>query len=256
MEAEVGAAQVFFCLFYILGGHSQFLVGFAQLEFALSDLKLNLLLSLGEFQIGHGGSCLRGAHLVFTFEPVPDGHVHEYAYVPDAAELVAVAVIDVGVGGEIASGECDMGEIGCTHELGGLAGDIDGVLEEFQLGTVLDGRLYVHVVSRRGDGDVVLVFVGKLDVGIEGKSAELAEEHLGEHESVLCLGDIHLGLVDLDLHLQTVGARGYSLADHLLNIAVELLHHFEEAVGQAFFLTDANYLPVGLVDVVEGVLKG
>ena len=255
MEAEVSTAQVLFCLFHVLGGHSQFFVGFANLELALGDLEFYLFLSLGEFQVSHGGGSFRGAYLVFALHPVPEGYVNEYADVPYATELITIAVVDIGIGGQIAASECDMGEVGSTHDLGGLVGDIDGILQQLQFRTVVDGRLYIHVGSRRGEGDILLVFVGERDLGVDGESAELTEEHLGEHQSVLCLHDIHLGLIDLHLHLEAVGIGGHTLADHLLHIAVELSYHFQEAVGQTFLLPDADHLPVCLVDAVEGVLQ-
>ena len=113
-----------------------------------------------------------------------------------------------------------MREIGCTNHLGGLFADVDGRLQHLQLGTVLDGCLHAGIVGRKAGKDVFLIFVGQGDFAFDGKSAELAEQHFRKHQSVLGLCEFHLGLVDLHLHLQSVGLCGYSLGNHLLHVVI------------------------------------
>ena len=64
--------------------HGELLVGLVHLECNLVYLQLNHLASLGQFEIGNGGSTLRRAYLIHYVAPIPDGHTNHHTYVPHA----------------------------------------------------------------------------------------------------------------------------------------------------------------------------
>ena len=91
-----------------------------------------------------------------------------------------------------------------------------------------------------GDAEVECVFVliGKGYFLIHRNTAELAEEHLRERQSVFYLGNLHLGFVHLYVYLQSVGSGGYSLFYHLVNIFVKFLYQVAVADGEFLFLLE------------------
>ena len=78
----------------------------------------------------------------------------------------------------------------------------------------------------------------------------MAEKHAGQHQAVLDLGNLHIGLVNLDIYFQAIGLGGHTLLNHLVNVVAQLLNQVAVAVGELLLLAQGHYHPVGLVYVV------
>ena len=142
-----------------------------------------------------------------------------------------------------------MGQVGSTHKLRSLLAQLHGVLQHLQFRTVLEGHLVARVLAVGRVGQHVLSLVGQRDVAVERQSAELAEQHLRQHNAVFHLSHLHVGFVHFYIYLQARSPRGYAFFDHLVNVVVQLLHQVAIAVGQLLLLLQRNHRPVYLVNV-------
>ena len=153
-----------------------------------------------------------------------------------------------------------MRQIDGANQIGGLLGNIDRILEHSQLRTGIHRRIRggysllfcIHRSSRKSQ--CLLVFIGKRHFLVHRNAAKLTEKHLGEHQTVFCLGNLHLRLVHLHIYLQAICLGGYALLNHLVNIIIELLHQVSVAGGELVLLLQRNGKPVSLVYAVEGLL--
>ena len=153
-----------------------------------------------------------------------------------------------------------MRQIDGANQIGGLLGNIDRILEHAQFRTGIHRRirsgysllLCIHRSSRKSQR--LLVFIGKSHFLVHRNAAKLTEKHLGEHQTVFCLGNLHLRLVHLYIYLQTICLGGYALLNHLVNIVIELFHQVSVAGGELVLLLQRNGKPVSLVYAVEGLL--
>ena len=78
---------------------------------------------------------------------------------------------------------------------------------------------------------VVKALVGKDDVGVQGQAANLAEQHLGERQSVLCLQQGRLRLIELHFDRQLVGLGGHTRRHHLPHVVVEVAKRLGITLG-------------------------
>ena len=279
MESGIGTAQILAGALNVLCGARHAFHGLSHLEAALSHLKVHLLASLIQRQARHLGSRAGRTHPEFTFHPVPHGHVNHHAHVPYATDFLFESVEHVGVGERVAAHNAHVGQIGRQGQFLGLPAQFDGRLQEAQFGScpgifaphcqilprfalrasLWAERSIVHspfsILHCRPLPLGVLLLVGQDEVLVERHSAQLAQEHARQAESVLHLRDLHLGFVYTHVDLQSVGSRGHALGNHLLNVVVELHHKVAETLGQALLLLQRNHEPIGFVDVVEHVLR-
>ena len=112
-------------------------------------------------------------------------------------------------------------------------------------------------ISLRGDlyrFEVVGFFLCQHNLLVDRNAAELTEQHLRKGQSVAHLEHGHLGLVHLHADTQAVRTGGYAFLDHLLDIAIQLLHQVEIALCQLLLMAQGNHLPIGLVDMIKGGL--
>lgn len=86
-ETEVGDTQVLVRLLRTRLSHLQFPVSFFDTEHALVDLQLYLLTDILQFEVGDGGSTLRGTYLIGDITPVPYRDAHQYTDIPHTGKL-------------------------------------------------------------------------------------------------------------------------------------------------------------------------
>ena len=225
-----------------------------ELELALCHLQIDLLAYIAQLHHGYAGGCLGGAYLVAAFKPVPHGYLYQYAYVPYAGKLAFKPIEDIGVAHHVSAGKCHMGQSGGADEATALAAQFDGVLEHLYLWARSIGCVGCFIGLCYDRGECLHVLVGEGYLPVHGQTAELAEHHLGQRQAVLDLGELHVGLVDLDIDLESVGLGSHALSNHLLHILAELLDQVAIALGQLLLLAQRHHEPVGLVYVVEGGL--
>ena len=58
---------------------------------------------------------------------------------PEATELFLVAIEQIGVADSIATRQPHLRQITCTEHVGGLFGEVDGILEHLQFRTICHG---------------------------------------------------------------------------------------------------------------------
>ena len=90
-------------------------------------------------------------------------------------------------------------------------------------------------------------FIGQDDFAVQRQADALAEQHLGEGEPVVGLGEQHLGLVGFDFHLKGVGFGGNAGSDGFFHLGEHFLQEVAVTLGQFLFVGDGDNLPVGLV---------
>ena len=111
------------------------------------------------------------------------------------------------------------------------------------------------VIGRcKGQPQVVTALVGKGHHGVHGQSAQLRQQHARQCHTVVHLGQIDAGLVELHVHGELVGAGGDTLADHRLDVIVQFLDQAHVALGKLLLGAQRHDLPVGGVNIINHVL--
>ena len=81
----------------------------------------------------------------------------------------------------------------------------------------------------------------------ERQTAQFAQSHARERQSVAHFRQCHLSLVKLYAHRQFVGLRGHAFGYHLHEVAVEACQHVAVTLGERLLVFQRNDLPVRLV---------
>ena len=81
----------------------------------------------------------------------------------------------------------------------------------------------------------------------ERQTAQLAQSHARERQSVAHFRQCHLSLVQFHAHRQFVGLRGHAFGYHLHKVAVEACQHVAVTLGERLLVFQRNDLPVRLV---------
>ena len=218
-------------------------------------MQLYLLFGVVQLVLCDAGFRLGGFHLVDALAPVPDRYRYDYAYVPHAFELLFEAVEDGRVGRDVVSHQGDGGQVGRPFHVHLLLVYLGGQLQTAHFGTQAVHLFQVDAVGcDGGQGQVFFLFVGQGDGAAQVQSAQLAQQHARQAQSVVHLGHGHFGFVHLYLYRQSVGFGGHSFGYHLLHVAVQLLQQLQVAFGQFFLVGQRHHLPVGLVGAQYDVL--
>ena len=245
LQAIVGVSQVLVGLLPALVRSHQPLFGFLDPLPALTYLQADLLAHVLHAQALDVGLRLGGTHLVEPVTPCQDGDIDAHSYGPHALELVPEAVKQRRIGGRIASGQHDLGQELAAHYPDFLGIYVAGQGQLLHFVPLRQG--YVRIGYRpRLQAEVVTVLVSQGKVG-RLQSALLCQEHLQQRDSVVCLNEGQLRLVDPDLHAETIGLGRKAFADHHLHIPVQPLHQLQIALCQLALARQLHYLPVCLV---------
>ena len=254
-KAQIGVTQVFVGFFQVLLGHGQLFGRFAHFEGRLADLQFYLLLGFFQLVAGDAGFRLGCLYLVDAFTPVPYRHRYDYAYVPHAFELLFKAVEDGRIGSDVVSHQGDGGQVGRAFYVYLLLVYLCRKLQTAYFGAQTVHLLQVDAVGRDGgQGQVFFLFVGQGDGAVQVQSAQLAQQHARQAQSVVYLSHGYFGFVHLYLYRQSVGFGSHSFGYHLLHVAVQLLQQLQVAFGQPFLIGKRHHLPVGLVGAQYDVL--
>ena len=81
----------------------------------------------------------------------------------------------------------------------------------------------------------------------------LAEQQLGQRQTVAGFGQEHVGLVGLDFDLEGVSLCHHSFVHGYPYVVLQLMEQPCIRLGQLFLGGDADYLPVGLVHVNDDI---
>jgi hypothetical protein len=159
------------------------------------------------------------------------------AHIPETGKLLLEAVECVGIAYGIAARQEYLRQIARLQQVGGLMGQIDGILQHLQFRTVL---------CRKSDvggsqpftvfNELFPVFVSQFHLFVDGQSAKLAEQHLRQYQTVGNLHECHLSLVDLHADVQPVAPGGYTLIQHFLHIVVQFLHQLHKTLCQLLLM--------------------
>ena len=206
------------------------------MEGALVYLKLYLLASLIQFESGNGASTLRGTNLICYITPVPYGHTYQNTDIPYASKLTLETIIEVGIAKGITTHQRYLWQIASLEHIGGLLVQINHILQDAQLWARLHSLLYIGLWSSGNGLQFFFLFVNQHHLLINGQSAELAEQHARECQSVVDLHQRHLSLVDLHANAQSFRTGSNTLANHLLHIAIQLLNQVEIALSELLLM--------------------
>ncbi len=166
---------------------------------------------------------------------------------------MAEAVIEIGVGDQVASCQYDLRHHVRACDLRLAVVDLGSQRETAGLGAV--GEDAVHAFAAAGGGlrDQVGLLVRQDDRALERQADAFAEQHLGERQPVVRLGPEHVRFVGLDLDLQGVRFRHDAGGDGFLHILLQRAEQIGVGVRQFLLGGDGDNLPVGLVHIHDHV---
>ena len=249
-ETKVGGTQVLVGTLATGDSHVQLLAGLGHMETALVDLQLDLLTSLVQFQGSNGRRSFGSTHLIGHIAPVPHGHANHYAHVPCAHKLLLETVVHAGVRSREATYQRHLRQVASLQDVGGLPTHIDDILQHLQLRTVLSSQRHTGLGQSLHSVQIVTLLVSQRHLFVDGQAAQLAKQHLRQHQSVVHLDQRHLGLVHLNGNAQSLRTGSHTLGNHLLHVLVQLLHQFQVGLSQFLLMAQRHHLPVGLVYII------
>ena len=132
-----------------------------------------------------------------------------------------------------------------------MTAHIHDVLQLAELRTVIGSHRNIHLRCQCHGSQLLLVLIGKGHLLAHRYTAQLTEQHLRQHQSVVHLCQCHLSLVDFHIDTQSLGTGGNTLTDHFLHVTVEFLHHVKITLSQSLLMLQRYHLPIGLVYLVE-----
>ena len=99
--------------------------------------------------------------------------------------------------------------------------------------------------------DHIQVFVGQFDVAVQRQADALAQQHLRQGKAVRGLGPEHIGLIGLDLDLESVGFSHDAGLHGSVHVGFKRVEKVRIGFREAFLSGDGDNLPVGLLHVQD-----
>ena len=147
-----------------------------------------------------------------------------------------------------------MGQECGTGKVGTLFAKFHCMFQHIEFGTIV-GRKAFESGSLINEIQHFIILVGKSNIAGGRNTTELTEQHLRQGKTILHLGELHIGLINFDINLQTIGTSCQSLVNHLVDIIVKFRHEVTITERKTLLLLQGNNKPIGLVNVIKRILR-
>ena len=221
--------------------------GLFYLFLILAHLKHHQLFGVFELQLVDCGLRLCLLDFVVAFAEVEQRHLSDNTHIVHAAELVLEAVETRRVGHDIISEDSHRRQEIGTGDVHLLVVDLCSEFQALQLRTVVHDVFFgVFVFVCRHD-NIVKLLVLKRDLAVERQADALAEQHLGECETVFHLYQCELAVVEFHLNREFVGVSGHTFSHEFLHVIRHGTEQLNIVFGEFLFVCQRYNLPISLV---------
>ena len=183
-----------------------------------------------------------------------DRDIHCDTDIEHAAEFILEAIVKIRVGNQIVGCQRNFRHHVCAGDFHLLVVNLRCEIQASGLRSVgpdaLDVLLRAHLRNRNR----VQTFVRQGNFAVKVNAYFLAEQHLGQYQTVCGLGFHHIGLISLYLYGEGVRCRRNTFIYSDVHVVLHLFQEVGEVLGKFLFVGDGNYLPICLVYSSEEIL--